>query len=303
MTTADILKDAIAEAKLVKETAIASAKLQLQEAFNPQIQRIITARLEEEEGSEENTEETPEMGNEEVPAVPAEETPEMGNEEMPEVPAEETPEMGNEEVPAEDHDEYDLSEILRELDEEDEMSETPAEDEMYENHQEMGNEGNEDDEEIDIDSLMEELDNDGHQEPDEDNAAEMDALREENSRLQGELEEAMNAVNIMRTSLMEVNMLNAKLLFTNKLFKAHELNESQKSKVVDTFDRAKTIREVKLVYATLSESFASKKVTLKESIASKPVASTKPKNTPIILTEAQKVSERFKQLAGLTKKF
>ena len=117
--------------------------------------------------------------------------------------------------------------------------------------------------------------------------------------LKTELEEAYNAIRTMKDSLNEVNMLNAKLLFTNKLFKAHSLNESQKVKVIDNFDRAKSIREVKLVYATLSESFASKKPLVKESIASKPVASTKPKQT--ILNESEQIAARFKKLAGLGK--
>ena len=83
------------------------------------------------------------------------------------------------------------------------------------------------------------------------------------------------------------------------MFKAHSLNESQKVKVIDNFDRAKSIREVKLVYATLSESFSSKKPLVKESIASKPVASTKPKQA--ILTESEQIASRFKKLAGLGK--
>ena len=59
----------------------------------------------------------------------------------------------------------------------------------------------------------------------------------------------------MRSKLNEVNLLNAKLLFSNKLFRAFGLNNNQKLKVVETFDRTKNLREVKLVYATLAESF------------------------------------------------
>jgi hypothetical protein len=125
-------------------------------------------------------------------------------------------------------------------------------------------------------------------------------LAKENKELKNELEEAYNAIKIMKSSLNEVNMLNAKLLFTNKLFKAHSLNESQKIKVIDTFDRARTIREVKLVYTTLSESFASKKTLVRESIASKPVASTRPAKQ-IILSEGDQIAARFKKLAGLGK--
>jgi hypothetical protein len=170
-------------------------------------------------------------------------------------------------------------------------------------------------EEVDIDALLKELmgddEGEGHEyeetpedpfanngeEDEEDGIYEMKKMKKDNAKMKKELEEAYNAIQTMRDSLNEVNMLNAKLLFTNKLFKAHNLNEGQKVKVIDTFDRARTIREVKLVYATLSESFSSKKTLVKESVASKPVASTKP--TKIILTESEQIANRFKKLAGL----
>ena len=98
--------------------------------------------------------------------------------------------------------------------------------------------------------------------------------------------------------------MNAKLLFTNKLFKAYSLNNNQKLKVVETFDRAQTTREIKLVYSTLAEQFGDNgAITRKKSIsesASAPVASTKPKGKKVITEEAQ-VADRFKKLAGLIK--
>jgi len=168
-------------------------------------------------------------------------------------------------------------------------------------------------EEVDIDALLEELMGEGDEEemdyddldrPNNDayekafsSMDEVKKMKKENDKMKEELNEAYSAIKTMKDSLNEVNMLNAKLLFTNKLFKAHSLNESQKVKVIDTFDRARTIREVKLVYATLSESFSSRKTLVKESVASKPVASTKPKQT--ILSEGEQIANRFKKLAGL----
>jgi hypothetical protein len=220
------------------------------------------------------------------------------------MPAEEMPVAGEEDL-----DEYDLSEILRQLDEEEE-------DEMYEemSSAEVNRDAEEDltmmEEEVDIDALLEELMGDEkemdeygmeHNDMDYDGDGKVDAkdtlLAKENAKMKKELEEAYSAIKTMKDSLNEVNMLNAKLLFTNKLFKAHTLNETQKVKVIDTFDRARTIREVKLVYATLSESFSSRKTLVKESVASKPVASTKPKQT--ILSEGEQIANRFKKLAGL----
>ena len=96
-------------------------------------------------------------------------------------------------------------------------------------------------------------------------------------------------------------MLNAKLLFTNKLFRSFGLTNDQKMKVVENFDRAHNLREVKLVYSTLAESFGSKpKTEIKESkgSASKPVASTKSEKQEVI-AEGHEMRERFKKLAGI----
>ncbi len=62
-------------------------------------------------------------------------------------------------------------------------------------------------------------------------------------------------INELRRELNEVNLLNAKLLYTNKIFKAKNLTESEKIKVLNTFDKAETVKEVKLVFETLTESF------------------------------------------------
>ena len=323
MSNSDLLKEAIADARAVKETAIANAKLALEEAFTPRIQSMISSRLEE-EGEEEfgDEEEMPidgEMDMEMEPGMEGGEDRDLNlggqayrvdNAGDP-MPGEEMP-MDGEEVAMEEEpvDEYDLSEILRQLDEEEEDEEMTPE---YELNPGEDPDAHDLEEEVDIDALLKELmggddevDEYGmeHNDMDHNGDGKVDAkdtlLAKENEELKNELEEAYNAIKIMKSSLNEVNMLNAKLLFTNKLFEAHSLNESQKIKVIDTFDRARTIREVKLVYTTLSESFASKKSLVRESIASKPVASTRPAKQ-IILSEGDQIAARFKKLAGLGK--
>ena len=125
--------------------------------------------------------------------------------------------------------------------------------------------------------------------------------KDENSKLQSELEEHRNVVKYLRSKLNEVNLLNAKLLFTNKLFRSYGLNNDQKMKVVETFDRAHNLREVKLVYSTLAESFGTKvKKEIKESkgSASKAVASTKSEKQEVI-AEGSELRDRFKKLAGI----
>ena len=101
----------------------------------------------------------------------------------------------------------------------------------------------------------------------------------------------------------QVNILNAKLLLTNKLFKGFSLDNNQKLRVVETFDRAQTVREIKLIFSTLAESFKNTstiktKKSIKES-ASKKSGSTKPVRK--IISEETKVADRFRKLAGLIK--
>jgi hypothetical protein len=67
-----------------------------------------------------------------------------------------------------------------------------------------------------------------------------------------ELEEAYATLETVKSDLNEVNLLNAKLLYTNKIFRAKNLTESQKVKVLEAFDKATTVKEAKLVFETLS---------------------------------------------------
>ena len=137
----------------------------------------------------------------------------------------------------------------------------------------------------------------------EDETEEKEEMTEaEEEETKEDLEEAYNVIRFLKDKINEVNLLNAKLLFSGKLFRNFSLNEGQKMKVVENFDRAHSLREVKLVYSTLAEGFkmpSSKKI-VKESFASKPVASTKPSRT--VLSEGAELSARFQKLAGLTKK-
>ena len=147
------------------------------------------------------------------------------------------------------------------------------------------------DEDIDLDEVLKALS--------EEEDKEEDAHKVE--ELQAELKETRDVVQFMRDKLNEVNLLNAKLLFSNKLFRAFGLNNEQKLKVVETFDRTKNLREVKLVYATLAESF-NKPSIVKESVSkgssSKPVNSTKPAKQEV-LSEGQELKARFKKLANI----
>ena len=118
-----------------------------------------------------------------------------------------------------------------------------------------------------------------------------------------DLKEALDTVNILRTQLQEVNLLNAKLLYVNKVFKSTNLTESQKVNVVAAFDKAETVKEVKLVFETVSKNVVTKKPsTIKEhtSFASKPTGTTAAAPKEIINEVSEQVL-RMQKLAGIIK--
>ena len=117
--------------------------------------------------------------------------------------------------------------------------------------------GKEDDNNEVVDDLVEDIDLEEVLKAlteEEDDKEEEESKDEAVSKLTSELDEHRNVVKYLRSKLNEVNLLNAKLLFTNKLFRNYGLNNGQKLKVVETFDRATNLREVKLVFSTLAES-------------------------------------------------
>ena len=113
-----------------------------------------------------------------------------------------------------------------------------------------------------------------------------------------ELEEALKTIDVLRSSLNEVNLLNAKLLYVNKLFKGRNLTEAQKVKVINAFDRAETVKETKNIFETLKESFTTTKNPIKESLsfASK-AAGVAPNRQPIV--EGDDFMKRMQKIAGI----
>jgi len=375
----DLLKDAIADAKAVRETALENAKIALEEAFTPRLQSMLSKKIQSEievdEGEHEDDEDVEErmddedeveerskmrrdgdeieddgMHGDDEDKVDEEEEEEVeegiieidGVKYAPVVSEEDEDEMEEGEERGEDDDmdeDLDLDEILKELDEEEDKEEVDEIEEVDEDVDEI--------EENDVSSGVGKGDNShdkksgdstdigkagkakfesveaiSEEEDDEDKKDEsveedidleeiVKALSEEEddeeeknevAELQSELDEHRNVVKYLRSKLNEVNLLNAKLLFTNKLFRSYGLNNDQKMKVVETFDRAHNLREVKLVYSTLAESFGSKqtKTEIKESkgSASKAVASTKSEKQEVI-SEGHELRDRFKKLAGI----
>ena len=219
-------------------------------------------------------------------------------------------------------DDLDLEAVLRELEEEDDEEEAEVEEskeeveeatEEVEESKEEVEESTEEVEEAKESEIKEEEEDDKEEVEEEIDLEEVikalseeedeEAEVEEVAKLQSDLDEHRNVVKYLRSKLNEVNLLNAKLLFTNKLFRSFGLSNDQKMKVVENFDRAHNLREVKLVYSTLAESFGTKttKTEIKEhkGSASKAVASTKSEKQEEIISEGSELRDRFKKLAGI----
>ena len=344
MANSKLLKEAIADAKAVRETAIANAKIALEEAFTPRLQSILSRKLQAEmEGEEEETmeeemdsmdldmgddeEQTAMVSNEEEEAtdvVEEEEEMEMDSEDSMEE-AEGSVEdptnaddatISEEDEEMADEDELDLESIIRELEmgmdsEEEEVTE---EEEMEmdseeapvaeEEEMEMGSEEeapvSEEEDEIDLEEILREM---GYGDDEEVTEGE-EEVADNSAELEAELEEAYSVIKKLQSTINEVNLLNAKLLYANKLFRGYNLTNEQKGKVVENLDRTTSVREVKLVFATLSESMnftgteRKAKRAIAESVASKPTRSTAPKKE-IISENTNLMAARFKELANI----
>ena len=127
----------------------------------------------------------------------------------------------------------------------------------------------------------------------------------ENNKMKKELDEAYKALNKIKSELNEINLLNSKLLYSNKVFKAKNLTESQKVKVLAAFDKATSKKEAQLVYETVMENLNAQTTTkrpMTESVrgmASRVIAGAQNTKQPII--EVNSAFERMQKLAGIKK--
>lgn len=166
-----------------------------------------------------------------------------------------------------------------------------------------------DDEEINLEELLAELNSTESNSADavvESKDEKCEDEDDDDGEVKEQLAEALKTIEFLRSQLNEVNLLNAKLLYTNKVFKAHALNQEQKMKIIESFDLAKSVREVKLTYNNLSEAlnFGKDKTSVKKSItegfASQSTGTTKPAEK-IVEAPVNVMASRFQKLAGIKK--
>jgi hypothetical protein len=380
MANRDLLKEAIADAKAVKETAIANAKAALEEAFTPYLKEKLAAKLSEMDEMDEEVDlkEADKMEEEVEESYNMDEADDkegyegqMGKKKMGTKEMSEAEEM---------EEEMDLDELLRELDEMDENinltdfpdeegehgnvagknvnenARTDAEEEGYLDGMKDEKEDKDDEEEIDLENMNEddlkkfiedviadmvkageleagegmegeEMEDEEEMESEEEveiterkkyggnkgdvpaakrgdkkDTAEEEGVEDYKKKvkeMKHELDEAYAALKTIKEELNEVNLFNAKLLYTNKIFKSKNLTESQKVKVLAAFDKAASVKEAKLVYETLSEGMKETKKSVNESLlrgsASKPAGIIEKK--PIMEADAQVL--RMQKLAGI----
>ena len=114
----------------------------------------------------------------------------------------------------------------------------------------------------------------------------------------GDLEEAYSTIETLKSELNEINLLNAKLLYTNKIFKSKTLNENQKVKVLSSFDKAKNVGEVKMVFETLNEGIKVSKNTINENLGRASKGTMTP-NVKKPIVESNEAFLRMQKLAGI----
>jgi hypothetical protein len=316
-TNKDLLKQAIAEAKTIREAAIANAKEALEESLTPHLKEMLAQKLQEME----NDEMEEEVVDETINQVEKDSDYPHGNleeaEEEEEEPAEEKEgeegeenEEEDEDIKIEDMSVEELKDLIRDI----VAQETGAEEGGLEGELPADDLGAddvtsiEDEEEIDINELLRELEEGSNEdEMEEGKEPKMEGMKkpemEEAKKpdpMEEDLKEALKTVAELRGQLQEVNLLNAKLLYVNKVFKANNLTEGQKVNVVAAFDKAETVKEVKLVFETVSKNVVAKqpaKPAIKEhkSFASKPAGSTQKQ----VINEVSEAVNRMQILAGI----
>ena len=386
MANNDLLKEAIADAKAVKETAIANAKLALEEAFTPHLKSMLSAKLEEmdkedvdegygkkyeEDDVKEEMDSKDDMKEEKEDMDEAKE--ELDEINLDELLAELDEEMSDSEKEKVDRevdavrddldqisklakdageDAKDIKDKIDETEDKEDVKEdarTDAEEEGYKDGMKDEKEDM-DDEDIDLEDMSEDdlkgfiedvikdmvsdgtIEAGGEFEEEDmemmdvedvedvdvdveiDEAKDMDKGEKgvgnedgdrDDSKVEKETEkmrfkEALDEINELKKELNEVNLLNAKLLYTNKVFKSKNLSEDKKVKVLKAFDKASTVKEAKVIFETLNEGLVSKteaKVRPQGSASKATGTITEAKKQPII--ESNDVYNRMRKLAGL----
>jgi len=363
MTNQELFKQAIADAKSVRDAAVANAKAALEETFTPSIMNMLSNKLneleedieeegmkEKEEGyGSEEKEEGYSMEEMDLEEILAELEKEEGK--VKEGKKDKVEEAKEEEEEDEKEEKSEKSDDSEEISDDDEITELTVDElrdiirdvlqdimggseESSEEAPEEGGEEESDEESISLDELLAELDMEessytdklphddisgtemGYvggkkdvkgtekgwvaEKKEEDDEKKVEEAKEEAEKAKKDLEESIKVIKFLKKELNEVNLLNAKNTYVNKIFKAKSLSESQKVNVLKNMDRATNVKEAKVIYESLTSTLStSKRNSIKESVgfASK-AAGVAPKQQ---IVEGDAAIRRMQQLAGIIK--
>jgi len=336
----DILKNAVARAKVLRDVAIENAKTMLMESLDDKVEGIISSKLKAE--SEDENDETPEFedefsegeesDDEESKEDEFSEGEESDDEESKEDEFSEGEESDDEESKEDefsegedsaeddmnDDDDFDaeFESIIRELEGEKSDDEESKEDEFSEGEESDDEESDDEESKEDEFSEGEESDDEESEGKDSDdikNEIKLETLRTKNMKLKSQIAERDKVINTLVEQIEDLNLFNFKLFHTTKLFKKFNLSNNSKMKIIEAFDRATTVREVKLMYATLVESYNSinqqpvkskkiksiKNINEVKSGASKPILTNSLFNVTTSSTEGNDFTSRLAQLANI----
>ena len=137
-------------------------------------------------------------------------------------------------------------------------------------------------------------------------------LTNDNQKFQNELTELNDknkvlkeAVLALNEKLNDINLTNAKLLYTNKALNSASLNGRQRNKIVEAINNAKTIEEAKTIYETLQSTvgstFRKQPKSLSEAVK-RNSSITMPKNRrKKNVAESNHTLNRWQALAGINR--
>jgi hypothetical protein len=359
-TNKTLFQEAIADAKAVREAALANAKAALEETMTPRLQSMLAARLEEnyDEYLEEHDGFTPldtadeqgqsgfgakEQGRSGYGDTMEEELDleeilaELENEsQLEEAKKEKTDDKDDEEITEvpKDVDEFvefvtdlihqEIKKMKEKSSEEpsivsseepsgEEMPEEPSEEEMPEEEEDKEKM----DEEFNLEELLAELD-EMYSNDDENESMQYEGKKSKHEKGEtkaqekaehasgkekkekSEMNEAIRTIKTLRSELNEVNLLNAKLIYVNKIFKSKSLTEAQKIQVITSFDKATTTKEAKVVFESLTTALAATRKPIKESMGfASRAAGIAPGKQQII--ESNDAVARMQKLANIIK--
>lgn len=127
-----------------------------------------------------------------------------------------------------------------------------------------------------------------------------EALVFENKKLKQNLSNYQQVVESLKENVQDVNLSNARLLYTNRTLRNSSLNERQKERIVEAISKAGSVEEAKTIHETLQSTVASTPARGPQSLSE---AITRP--TSIIRASrkeeptADPFQARMRKLAGL----